>query len=165
MARRSLAGLLVLLAGASLLPGDPGTGQPAPRPALDTSRLARFSAASVQVRGDTLVVAGLQDIPPQTAGRDLAGRVLVGADPGAELGLWTLKVAAGMVRATPFLGREGPGVTLLDPAVLQPPQPVFVPFKVPVAVTLTDLDAGGMPSRTRHVTVRTIRLSEERSRP
>jgi hypothetical protein len=159
--------LLVLLAAASLLPGDPGTGQP-PRPALDPSRLAPFSAASVEVRGDTLVVADLREIPPKAAARDLAGRVLVGGDAGAELGLWTLKVAAGLARATPFLGQEGPGATVAsmrNRTVVQPPQPDFVPFKVPVAVTLTDLDAGGMPGRPRHVTVRTIRLSEERRRP
>jgi len=71
---------------------------------------------------------------------------------------------AARARATPFLGQEGPGATVQDPAV-QPPQPVFVPFKVPVAVTLTELDADGMPCRTRHVAVRTFRLSAERSRP
>jgi hypothetical protein len=162
MARSSLAGLLVLLGAASLLPGDPGTGHLAPPPAIAPARLAPFSAASVQVRGDTLVVTDLEEIDAKASGRDLARRVLIGGDGGAEMGLWVLKVAAAMARATPFLGREGPGGAMSKQATREVPQPDFVPFKVPVAVTLTDLDAGGTPCRTRQMTVGTIRLAADR---
>jgi hypothetical protein len=163
MARRALGGLLVLLAAASLLPGDPGTGQPAAQPAVVPARLAAFSAASVQVKGDTLTVTDLQEIDPKATGQDLAGRVLLGGGGSVKLGLWALKVGADMARATPFLGQEGPGGSVLGkPGTPAAPQPNCIPFKAPVGVTLTELDAGGLPCRTRQVWVCMIRLAGDR---
>jgi hypothetical protein len=158
----SLAGLLVLLGCASLLLGDSGTPPPAQPVTIAPAWLAPFSAASVQVDGDTLSVADLEAIDPKASGRDLAGRVLIGGKGEAELGLWVLHVGTAMERATPFLDQEGPGGSVGKPGDRAPAPRLFVPFRTPVPVTLTFLDAGGLPCRTRQLKVREIRLTDNR---
>ncbi|HVS38591.1 MAG TPA: hypothetical protein VMS17_23750 [Gemmataceae bacterium] len=153
MTRTSLTGLVVLFAPAFLWAGDVSAPPPAP-----------FSAKSARVDGETLILTDLQQTDPKADRSKLAGRVLIDGDGDAKLGLFALKVGVDVQQAAPFMGREGPGGSILKtpPPMDSSPAVNFVPFYAPVRETLTDLDANGAVSRIRHVTIRTMRLESER---
>jgi hypothetical protein len=161
MARAALAVFLVLLGVATLLPADPGTSSAAQELSVAANLLAPYSAASAKVEGDALVLRDFRLVEKGTPGRQLAGRLLLNGGKEVVLGLWGLKVAGDMARATPLLGHEGPGQTFLNPR--RPgggsPVPAFVPFRRPVRLTLIPLDARGAPCTPRQVEVREIRLA------
>jgi hypothetical protein len=157
MKRASLPILVALLSSVFLLPADFGVAQPARSSVVAPPAPALFSARSAQVKGDALIVADLQEVNSKTAPGALGGRVLLSGDSGVELGLWVLKVDVDMARATPFLGEEGPGATFLKPGKPGPSGSEFVPFRAPVRVTLTHLDASGTTLRTEQQAVREIR--------
>ena len=157
MARTSLAIMLILLSGTSLLPGASGTRPPAHEVSIVANLLAPMSAASAKVEGNTLVLSDLRDVEIGTQGRQLAGRVLLQADRNVLLALWVLRVGSDMARATPFLGHEGPGTNILRLGGARvAPSPVT--FRRPVWLTLIPLDSTGAPRALRQVKIRQIRL-------
>jgi hypothetical protein len=161
MARASLAALLLLFGGTSLVPADSGSCPPAQELSIVADLLAPFSAEAGKVEGDTLILLDLRDVRKGTRGQQLAGRVLLDGDKDVLWPLWVLAVGGNMARATPLLGREGPGagfprsldklggvIPVSDPPVL---------FRTPVRLTLIPLDSRGAPCSPRQVTVRKIR--------
>ena len=157
MKQASLPSLVALLACPFLLPVDPGV------PSSQTEApAALFFARSARLDGDALLVADLREVDPKAGTGALGGRVLIGGEGAAELGLWTLTVGADMERTTPLLGKEGPGATFLKPGHNTTERSDFVPFRGPIRVKLTYLGADGSPRCTEERIVREIRLAGDR---
>ena len=154
MSRTALTGLLVLLGTAPLLLGDAKQWDVPPAPVFVPAAVARFSAASALVEGDTLLLTDLVKVGREATGKDLAGRTVIGGGADVELALFTLRAGLRMAEATLFLGQEGPGKSFLQPGTV--PRSAAFPFKAPVRVLLLPLGHDGTPGRPRTVTVRRI---------
>jgi hypothetical protein len=124
---------------------------------LDASRWTLW-AGFWPARASRLVTTGLRPIETKEQACKLRGEVLIYcSEPEklrgwGDLFLWLHSVGGEMARATPFLGREGPGKSVLrmgrDSATDVLPS---LPLKNPIKVTLVFLDRRGRVSRTeRH---------------
>jgi hypothetical protein len=109
------------------------------------------------VRAGRLVVADLRTTDLEKP--KLAKRVLIYAEGNAlnnwaKLELWLVGVGAAMKRAAPFLGREGPGRSLLQMG----PEDPFVAQTTTMRVLLIYVDSHGKVYRKRVIWIRAVEV-------
>jgi hypothetical protein len=156
MRRIVFLAVLIGLGSVGLLWGSPEKGAGGRADAKSTERPC-FSAATVQIRKQRLIVTDLQPIEKEATSRQKAGRVLIRCSPEVALKWWASQVGINMARATPFLGYERPGTTFLKIGPQgKEERAVVIPFDSPVRVTLVYLNHKGCAERKRSVMIKEV---------